>query len=143
LGNREDPRNSPDEASACRRSPRCQTVIAASATKITSNSKLDWPISIQGFGTLGDSDRFTEERDVSQCCDLPVVEIRCANKIEDQRQRPQAADSPGQPQPPGPQIEPHESDQRQYSTQAGTWAHRTAMPNAPGVSARIIHNSHP
>jgi hypothetical protein len=54
---------------------------------------------------LGDSDRLTEEREVSQAGDLPIVEIRGANKIEDQRQRPQAPDRPGQPRPAGPQIE--------------------------------------
>ena len=26
-------------------------------------------------------------------------------------------------------------------TQAGTWSQRSAVPNCPGVSARIIHNS--
>ncbi len=60
---------------------------------------------------LGDNDPCTEERNVSQSGDLPIVEIRGVKKIEDQRQRPYAAGCPGQPQPPGPQIEPHESDQ--------------------------------
>ena len=45
--------------------------------------------------SLGDNDPLTEERNVSQGGDLPIVEIRTKNKIEDQRQRPQAAGRPG------------------------------------------------
>jgi hypothetical protein len=37
--------------SACRRSPRRQMVIAASATKTTHSNKLNWPTSIQGLIT--------------------------------------------------------------------------------------------
>jgi hypothetical protein len=41
----------PPSTNACRRSPRLQAVIAASAAKITSNRRLNWPTSIHGFDT--------------------------------------------------------------------------------------------
>src|SRR5207302_3054657 len=42
-------------------SPRRQTVIVASITKITSSSKLDWATSIQGFGMPVRSEEHTSE----------------------------------------------------------------------------------
>ena len=81
---------------------------------------------------------------MSQGGDLPIVEIRGANKIEDQRQRPRTADRPGQPQTPGPQIEPHESDERHDQHPGGHMGppHRHAecsgclRPHRPKLTSR-------
>ena len=62
---------------------------------------------------LANGDGFPEKRKVSQRGDLPVVHVRPrTEKIEQQRQRPQAADREGQPQSPRPQVEPRKRDER-------------------------------
>ena len=61
---------------------------------------------------IGDGDGFPQEWDVAQAGDFPVVEIGRECEIENQRQGSHAADGPRQPQPSGPQIEPHEADER-------------------------------
>jgi len=93
---------------------------------------------------LSDRDRFTEERNVPQTGNLAVVEILPHQEIEQQRESPQGADRPGEPRSPGPQVEPDtKPTSATMITQTGTWSQRSAVPNSPGVSARIIQTSHP
>ena len=75
--------------------------------------------------------------------DFPMVQIWGTNKIKDQRQRERTADCLGQPQRPARRENRTNPTSETIITQDGTSAHRIAMPNASGVLARIIHNSHP
>ena len=59
-----------------------------------------------------DGDGVTEEPDMSQRGDLQVAQVRRRTEVEQQSQRQHAAGCPRQPQPPRPQVEPHERDDR-------------------------------
>ena len=75
--------------------------------------RLSGPTSIQGLRTPSPTETVSPRNgSVSQRGDLPVVQVRRRTEIEQQSQRPHAADRPGQPQPPRPQVEPRERDER-------------------------------
>ena len=107
-----------------------------------STTKLNWPTSIQGLGTPSATE--TDSPRNGTCrrrCDLAVVEILPDQEIEQEREGTQAADRPCEPWPPGLQVEPHEPDEGHDQQPYRTCPHLSAVPNSPGVSARIIHNS--
>ena len=79
--------------SACRRSPRRQTVTHGVHDEDHEQQETHLTDQHPRIGdTLGDGDGFAEERDVPQAGDLAVVEVRREEEIEDERQRAHAAD---------------------------------------------------
>ena len=101
----------PPVASASRRSPRRQTVIAASRTKNIISNRLNWPTSTHGFETPTPLETDSPSNRNAAGGNLVEVEILPHQEIQQQRQRPESADGPGEPGPPGPQVEPDETDE--------------------------------
>ena len=62
------------------------------------------------FDPLGERNRLSsQDCQVPQPADLPVVRIRHGEKVDDQIQQPQAADGIAKPQLPGVEIKPNKT----------------------------------
>src|ERR1022692_3438482 len=102
----------PPITTARRHRPR-RTVMAASTTNTTNNRKLDEPTTIQGFGTplatVTDSPR-------KEMCRRAVISRKLRFGVKTKSRKgprcPHATNRPRKPRSPGPQVEPHEADER-------------------------------